>query len=215
MNNYVKFFDEKINEELAKNAGYIRCMDSYKKCKEFVQYFKTVYPRLRNYIAGSITPTSINAQSWKQMLEKSKPNEISNAEYQIRYFWYDEKQKKLWRERLETTKLFYDEVERFIENDQANAVILEKLEKKTAKNMAIIEKHICRKVICANVDSPELKDLVDDLVSERNAKAGTFVGYMKEILQEEIAYAKLQQSGKTNTTLEVIKGIKETSMKKK
>lgn len=215
MSDYSKFFDEKINRELAKNAGYLKCLVDYKKCKDFVQYFKQNYPRLRSYIAGSITPTSILAQPWKQMLTESRDVEISQAEYQIRYFWYDKKKKSLWEEKLETTKLFYSEVEQFVNKDLETARSYEKLEKKTAKNMAIIEKHVSRKVLCDNIDAPELKNLVDDLIAEKNKRDVGFKGYIRETLTEEIEYAKLQTNGRTNTTLEVIKSIKETTVKKK
>lgn len=215
MSEYIKFFDEKINAELAVNNGYIRCMSDYKKCRDFIKYFKKTYPRLVNYIAGSLTPTSILKQNWNQQLSEKKEEDISQAEYKIHYYWYDKKQKKLWQEKLETTKLYYAEVEKFVENDLKNVRELEKLEKKTAMSMAVIEKHICKKVVCENIDAPELKDLVDDLISEKNTKTGTFMGYIKGMLIEEIEYAKLQEKGKTNTTLRVIQAIKETTIRKK
>jgi len=215
MGGYVKFFDEKINGELARNVGYIKCLEDYKKSKDFVSYFKKKYPRLVAFIAGSITPASIVAQNWQQKLDETKRNELAEAESRIKYFWYDKPQKRLWEERYETTRLFYEEVERFVNNDLETARKLEKIDRRTSKNMAIIEKHVCRKVICDNIDAPQLKDLVDDLVSDKPANAGSFKGFVKAILIEEIEYAKLQENGKTNRTLAVIQGIKETTVKKK
>ena len=215
MSEYIKFFDEKINAELAVNKGYIKCMADYKKSKDFIKYFKKTYPRMVSYIAGSLTPTSILKQNWNQQLTEAKEEDIRQAEYKIHSYWYDKKQKKLWEEKLQTTKLYYDEVEKFVSNDLKTVRELEKLGKKTAMSMAVIEKHVCKKVICENIDAPELKDLVDDLISEKNTKSGTFIGYIKGMLIEEIEYAKLQESGKTNTTLRVIKAIKETTIRKK
>ncbi len=214
MKEYIKFFDEKINAELAKNKGYIKCMADYKKSKDFIRYFKKTYPRLVNYIAGSISPATILKQNWSQQLIETKEEDIRQAEYKIHYNRYNKKQKQLWEEKLQTTKLYYEEVEKFVKDDLQTVREIEQLEKRTAMSMSIIEKHICKKVICDNINSPQLRDLVDDLISEKNVRFGSFMGYIKGILIEEIEYAKLQESGTTNTTLRVIKSIKETTIKK-
>ena len=214
MSDYIKFFDERINKELAINPAYARCMDDYKRCKDYVKYFKKAYPRLVRYIAGSITPATILKQNWSQQLAESKDKEINQGEYMTRYYWYDKRQKKLWEEKLETTKLYYAEVEQFVMTELDQVVTLEHIERHTARRMAIIEKHVGKKVICENIDTPELRDLIDDLISEKNTKLVGFKAFLKDVLYEDIEYSKVLTRGSTNTTLAVIEGIKEIAVKK-
>lgn len=213
MSDFIEFFEEKVNKALEENAGYVKCLKDYKKCQDFVANFKREYPTLTKQLKDDLKVADIASQSYQQEYYEFSDDNLDAQKDRMEHS-LDNYTRERETEKYEWMKKYYGEMGSFVLGTSREPLgVLAQLEEITTKNMQTIEKHVCRKVVCDNLGKQELKEFIDSLVSgEKLESYGVFGGYIKDILQEEIDYVKLQDVELTASSVE--KSVKETTISK-
>ena len=183
--NYIKFFDNKIKEELDKNNKYQELKSAVDNINAEIDSLQKVYPlvfRSDMSFADLVNESRSFAQSYAE-----RDDEYDKYDYKISQSFYDKAQAGRWSEAKANAVKYFDQLGEFLKNYSCSK--LENMQatlNRNNKEMKAIEDNTVKKVIVEQISSPELTSFINDfLKGDLPKELGETGAKIKNVISEE------------------------------